>query len=271
MAENEQQTPEELAEEEAAFSATFEEPTDQAPAEGSEGAEVKPEAGQGTQQEAAAEPAAAEAESAKEPTIADLLAIIEAGKSEQAKLRDKVFGKVGELQQKIDSMKTQSSGISPAARERLKADFPELAEMLFEGAEPVAEQQQVVAPVQTAAPTAEDGDRKIEVRLLTRDHRDWQQVVNSPEFAAWKTGVLKPEDSAILDTSWDADYISGKITDFKTWKAAEQKKAAEADAKKQRLSSAITPKGVPRTNTSTSGDDDEEAAMLESYGKRGMK
>lgn len=263
-----ERTPENEADEEAAFNAAFETP-DQAPVEVEDKpVEAEPEVEDGQQEvapEAIAAPAV-EPEPVKEPTIADLMAIIEANKTENQKLRDTVFGKVGELKQKIEAMKTQSHGISPAARERLKADFPELADMLFEEAAPV-EQQPVEVQPQAAAPVAEDGDRKIERRLLTWDHRDWEQIVAGQEFADWKDSMLKPEEVAALDESWDADFISGKITQFKEWKAAEAKRTAESDLKKQRLNQAVVPRGVPRVNTSSSGADDEEAAMLEAFGK----
>ena len=262
-------TPENEAAEEAAFEATFATSTDQEPAAAAT-VDNEKTAVEVTGQEQPTEPVAEE--TVKEPTIADLLAIIEANKTEQQKLRDQVFGSVGDLKRRVDSMKTTAHGISPGARKRLEADFPELAEMLFEqDVAPAAE-----VPVQTSTPVAsEDGDRKMERRLLTRDHRDWEQVVAGPEFAAWKDGVLKPEDAAALDESWDADFISGKITEFKAYKAeaavkaaTAERQAAEAKLKQERLNSAIPPRGNPRTGAVSSGDNEELDAMMANFKPR---
>lgn len=265
-----EQTPENEAAEEAAFEAGFN-ATDVEPAAETNTTDADQAAADALQQQAdpQAEQSAAPA-AAVELKVADLLAVIEEQKTAQARLHDKVFGKMGELQQKIEAMRTTAHGISSKARERLKADFPELAEMLFEDA---PEPQQIAAPTAAQIPAAtaqpaEDVERKFERRLLTRDHRDWEQVVSGQDFATWKDTVLKPEDAAALDESWDADFISGKITEFKNWQAAEAKKSSDRQAKQQRLDDAIIPRGLPRAGAASPGDDDEEAAMLAAYGRK---
>jgi len=272
-----EQTPENLAEEEAAFDAAVN-AADPAPAAETTAtpaaepeAEVLEQEDDPEKKDQHAEPEAA-GEPAKEPTIAELLTVIEAQKTEQQKLRDKVFGKVGELQQKIDAVKPAAGGLSPRAAERLKADFPELHEMLFggdDGDEPAP--AAIHAPAQEPAQVATDEftpEQKMELRLLDRDHKDWRQVVHTPEFAAWKESVLAPDDAAALDTSWDADFFSAKLTEFKEYQAAETNKANQQRLKQERLDDAVTTRGIPRTNTSSLGDDDEEAAMLAAYKPR---
>jgi hypothetical protein len=268
-----ERTPENEAAEEAAFEAACN-GTDQEPAAAVTEEDPKPEAVEALKQEA---PPVEQAEPVKEPTVADLLAMIEEQKvalaeqkTARQQLNDKVFGKVGELQQKIDAMKGTAHGISVKARERLMTDFPELADMLFEvQEEPAATPAPAAVQVQaTPAPATEDIEHKMERRLLARDHKDWESVVTSPGFQEWKAKLLKPEDSAALDTSWDADFISGKITEFKAHQVAEAKRATERQTKQQRMENAINPQGVPRVGAGSGGDDDEEAAMMGAYKPR---
>jgi hypothetical protein len=278
-----EKTPENEAAEEAAFEAacngTDPEPAPEAEAASAEATaadELQHQQEQQAAEQQQAEPApAAAAAPAKEPTVAELLEQLGAERTERQKLNDKVFGKVGELQQKIDAMKTTAHGISPKARERLKTDFPELAEMLFEDVAPVEQQQAAPSavetePVQTVQPAAGDEfttEQRIELRLLKRDHPDYEQVAKSPEFATWTSSVLSPDDAAALNDAWDADLVSKRMTEFKAWKAGEAKAAADKQTKQDRLGDAINPRGIPRVSASSGGDDDEEAAMLAAYGK----
>lgn len=259
-------TPENEAAEEAAFEATFE-GTDLEPAfdgETEEPAGEVPPNGEETQTEPAAEP--------QTPSITDLMAMLEDQKRESQKTVDRVFGKLGELQQRIEAAKSSVSGISPKARERLAGEFPELAEMLFDGGEPEPQQTQQTAPTYT--PPAVDTEvvesvkRDFEKKLLKRDHPDWEQVVGSPDFANWAETVLSPEDAATLNSTWDSDYVSGKLDEYKKWKVAQTKKTQQKQAQQNKLESAVVPRGNPGGRTSGYSADDEEAAMLEAFGKR---
>jgi hypothetical protein len=212
-----------------------------------------------------------EAEPAQPLTMDDLLAVISEMKQENQKVRDKTFGKIGELQQRIDAARTSASGLSPMARENLEGEFPELAAMLFDQT-PVQAQQE---PVQTYTPNYDlppsvDVDaikQEFELKLLTRDHRDWREVVNSKEFIGW-TNSLPVEVAAELATSGDSDYVSEKISEFKAWSQAQAKKVEEDKKRQSRLDGAITPRGLPRAGTSNSYDDDEEVMMMKSFGRK---
>lgn len=268
-----EETAENLADEEAAFDAatngTDLEPAAEAAAAESEAETLDQEEQEQPEQDAGTVAEVTEQQPAKEPTIADLLAVIEDQKTEQQKLRDKVFGKVGELQQKIDAVKPAAGGLSPKAAERLKAEFPELHEMLFgEADDTTVQPDHQAAQVQTVVVPAEDGTKTLERRLLTRDHKDWEQVVATDEFASWRDNVLNSEDATALDDSWDADFISQKITEFKEWRAGEAKKNTDQQTRQERLNDAITNRGIPRVSTSSLGDDDEEAAMLANFKPR---
>ena len=193
----------------------------------------------------------------------DLKAMFEAERLENQKARDKLFGKIGDLQQRLETARTKTSGISPKARERLTADFPELAEMLFDGDptdEPVF---QAPAPQQVAPGPEVEQTQTLERRFLTRDHRDWETIVVSPEFDAW-TANLPQSDQHTLNSTWDADFVSAKITEYKAWQSSKQ---AAAVKKQDRLDAAVIPRGVPRDSIAHDTDD-EEAAMLKAFGKR---
>jgi hypothetical protein len=266
---------EDNAAEEAAFEAAFG-ATDLEPGADDKAGEAADPAGEELtegNEEAAADPAAelGTEQAAKTPTIEDLLAIIEDSKTEQAKLRDKVFGKMGELQQKFDAVKSTAHGISPKARERLQTDFPELAEMLFEDATTVDPQAKTEPAAQAAAVTTvipDDGKEMLERRLLTKDHKDWEQVVISGEFATWVDTVLSPEDAAALNESWDADFVSAKLTEFKAYTATQSKADEQKKLKQSRLETAINPRGNPRVNQTGYSENEEEAAMLQNFKPR---
>jgi hypothetical protein len=200
--------------------------------------------------------------------MADRAASLEA---QLTKVHDKAFGKIGELQQRIEQIRTAGTGLSPKAKERLSEEFPELAEMLFDGAGEVA--PPVATPdfdqiVESKVLSRQEKlQQDLERRLLTRDHRDWEQVVQADDFKGWVTN-LPADEQTRLSTSWDADFISEKLTEFKSWKS-ERNKTAEVDASKaaektKRLEAALQPKGVPRGQSSYD-DDDEEAAMARGF------
>lgn len=258
-------TAEEEAQEEAAFNAAFDGGTDSTDLEPVDKEVTTEQAENEGEPEPVKDP---EPEPAKVLTMDDFNAALAEQKQEMQKIHDKVFGKVGELKQRIDALKSVGN-FSPKAKARLEADFPELAEMLFDNEQTYAEptyQAPVPAPVH-ADPRVDDIAKTFERKLLTRDHRDWEQVVQGQEFADWKYSVLDTETAAALDSSWDADFISAKLTDFKTWKEAQAKKGAEAKLKHDRLEAAIIPRGVPKDGSSYN-DDDEEASMMKAFGKR---
>ena len=250
------------AQEEAAFETGFN-ATDDEPAAVAPAAETTPDEPAETPEPSATEPAPPQYLSLEEFTAA-----LAAERAERQKMSDRVFGKVGELQQRLDAIKGTAAGISPRAKERLAAEFPELAEMLFDGADEPAPQPPPVVATPPAMPQVDELSRTFERKLLKRDHRDWEQVVASPEFSEWKTTVLEPEDAVALNESWDADFVSAKLTQFKEWQQAQQQSPPPPKPKPNRLDAAVTPRGIPRTGLASADDHDEEAAMLEAFGGR---
>lgn len=208
-------------------------------------------------------------------TRAELRAIEDrAAKLEEqlSKVHDKAFGKIGELQQRIETLRTKTTGLSPKAKERLSEEFPELAEMLFDSGESTAQadpepprRDQSLEILERVKAEREQERKEMEKRLLRRDHPDWETVVASDGFRGW-VSKLPPQEQQELANSWDADFISQKLAAFKD---AEQSRKATAEktagSKNKRLESAIVPRGAGR-GTQGYSVDEEEAAMREAFG-----
>jgi len=124
-----------------------------------------------------------------------------------ARMRDAFHGRIGGLEENARSF----SGFSNSAKEKLAEEYPELSEILFQKSEKV-EQPGVIAPVEPDEFTV---DQKFELRLLKRDHNDWEQVTKSDEFNGW-LGARNEADK--FNTSWDADYLSSVLSEYRNQK-----------------------------------------------------
>lgn len=185
-------------------------------------------------------------------------------KSETTRRVDQALGKYGELNRTIQEIRQKPQGGFALSREkldRLKVDYPELAELLAEGVQVQESKQEVTANAvdpeeikrlaeQTAADKYQELVVKSEMRELGRRHKDWGDVVKSEDFAKW-VQTLPAEEAQTLITSTDADEISAGLDRFKEQKAQAESaaKAALAKANKQqsaskRLEAAITPTGT---------------------------
>lgn len=177
---------------------------------------------------------------------------------------DTLSGHLGGMKQVVEGLKQQRKSLSAGQLKRVAAEFPELAEALqsdlseLGGAsvDPVEIDKRVESVVETrvAAKAIE-----FETKLLRFYHRDWSEVVVSPDFLAWK-GQLPEAERTKLDTSNDGEYIADKLTEFKAAKAAKDKAAAEAaekarssDKRQQRLEAAVPPRGTGGHTPSRSG------------------
>lgn len=267
-----EQTAVEMAEEEAAFEAAFS-GTDSEPVEES----AKEEPAEETKEETAPENVVTP-EPEKELTVADLKAMIEEQRLSAKRDRDTFNGKYGELKQKLDAARTSTTGLSPKAKERLQSDFPELAQMLFDEGSIDTSGSATEMP-KTATVDLDAITQTFERKLLTRDHKDWEEVVTSEEFVTWKQTSLTEEEAETFDNTWDSDLVSSRITEFKKFRDSQltqqqqQEKQAQAEAlaaqkKQERLDSAIVPRGQPRDFGSGYNDDDEEAEMEKAFRAR---
>lgn len=184
-------------------------------------------------------------------------------KSETTRRVDQALGKYGELNRTIQEIKQKPQGGMSLPREKLdklRVDYPELAELFAEGPQSQEPKQEATLAVdteeikrlaeQTAADKYQELVVKNEMRELGRRHKDWGDVVKSEDFAKW-VQTLPAEQAQALITSTDADEISAGLDKFKEQKAQaeEAAKAALAKATKQqsaskRLEAAITPTGT---------------------------
>jgi hypothetical protein len=184
---------------------------------------------------------------------------------------DKMAGRIGQLMQQIEALRTNPPTTQQAQKaldlklEKLSGAFPELANMLREDLAGLAGGGTPAAELPAAAPagiTQEQFDaalaerlkatqaemaEKLEVKVLTILHPDWNQVIRTNEFALWRDNVLGAEQGRELMTSEDSAFISQRLTDFKAWLAAKNAPPAapapKPAARTTRLTNAVLPNG----------------------------
>lgn len=180
----------------------------------------------------------------------------------------KAFGKYGELNQAIQSLQQRQGGgmkLTAGQLTRLSGEYPELAELLASDLNEALASSGGSAPQvdfsaeigKAIAPVKQD----FEKRLVKRDHPDCDQIFMSNDFHLWMDSALSPEDKQQLKSSWDADLISAKLTDFKAWKKAadeqtEAQKEGQKEQKQKRLESAVAPTGSKQTGPNIQSEDD---------------
>jgi hypothetical protein len=254
-----EQTAQAESAEEAAFTASLsnEVRADDAPTDSDDEAEELADSDndEGTEDLEAEAAQADEAEEKQEPSDADKLATLiakmpkidELENMTQAEIR-KVHGKIGEINRIVqDIQKNQGNNagvnLSGVKLKRLQEEYPELAELLSQD---LSESGNTTSTTQTAnfgeevAKVREDLSKEMQANLLTIQHRDWHEVIQSPDFAAWKQ-TLPEADQNVLDNSWNAIELGEKLTQFKSYSSQRQ---AGATQRKQRMERAITPKGT---------------------------
>lgn len=266
---------ESVAAQEAAFEAGFasvrgdEPPTQEAaPAESDDKPAVQTEA---QPKEATPEPAAVLAGMTEDQIKALLVKAgeVDGLKAETETRVRQVFGKLGELNslvQQLQKSRSESTGVKldPSKLTRLNTEFPEMAQMLAADlAEALAASpagQASVDPAQVdqlvssrLSDLEEKLQHQMEMRWLSRTHKDWQSVVGSSDFRLWKDNVLAKDEAARLDESWDAEFIGGKLSEFKDWK---EKSTRTATNKQKRLEAALTPQGAGASGPTAMTEED---------------
>lgn len=258
-----------VAQEDAAMEAAFAEARGDEPPAAVE-AEQSPETGE-QQPEPGEE---AQPEESPQVLIAGLTedqlkaAILKAGQVDElnTQLR-KAFGRMGELQGHIQQLRQGGGGVKLTADKlkRLSSEFPEMAEMIAEdlsealqgsgggAAFDPAQMDQFVTERLTASETKIH--QEMEKRWLTRQHKDWQTVVNSDDFGLWVQNVLPKEEAAALGNSWDAEFISDKLSEFKSWRDAGTPNRSKEN-KQKRLEAAVAPTGNRGEPNATMSEDD---------------
>ena len=80
-------------------------------------------------------------------------------------------------------------------------------------------------------------ENNFEMKLVTREHPDWEQIAQSQDFNGWKT-QLPADIQDRLDTTWDSGFISAAISAYKRDKALHQE---QLNKKHDRLEAAVMP------------------------------
>ena len=194
-------------------------------------------------------------------TKAELDGLFEKSK-EVDRLREresKVFGTLGNLKQSIEAIRsqpaTQATRVNLEGKlSRLEAEFPEMAALLREDlSEAFDSAPQGSGSVDIEKIIGErlaEREKTLEMRLVGMRHKDWREVVKTPEFDQWK-GTLPPDELESLGESWNADEIADGLDRFKIWRDASVEKRQN---RQQKLQAAITPKGGRQATTSTETD-----------------
>ena len=105
-----------------------------------------------------------------------------------------------------------------------------------------------------------------EMKIVSVQHPDWQDVANSDDFNHWKS-QLPTDVQDQLNNTWDSAFISRALTAYKNdrdlhlknLQEQQQKQAAEEKAKQKKLQAAVLPKSSSRL--SEDYDDDFEAGF----------
>jgi hypothetical protein len=202
-------------------------------------------------------------------------------KAELASTRDRLFGHLGEVKRSLQEVKQQAPkgvALSAATFKRLSGEYPELAELLAQdlsevpisnGGTPSAFDPSQLDPIfdQRLQQYQETVQRQQETRLLDMFHPNWRDVAASADFKLWKQS-LEPEIQNELDNSWDAAFLSQGFTAYDQWRNQQAERTRTAsESRKQRLTQAMTPTGVPG-NASTA--DDLDAFLAGFNGVRGV-
>jgi hypothetical protein len=288
----EQQTPEQEAAEAAAFEAAFHEERGEKAPVVTDPVEEPPVADDKSKPVADDKPkTVADPEPTPEPTpeqkpvlaglteeqIAQVLARV----SSQQNTLDKLGGRIGQLMQQVEALKSQPK--TPGERrqfdlklEKLGEAFPELAEMLREdlkdigaGEAPAGEQPPVftaedVNRIVTEKLTSfqQQQERGLEVRMLSTAHPDWEQTIRTPQFALWRDNVI-PDGKELMESE-SAAFISLRLSQFKDWvkqtsvaaPAPAGTPAPKAKVVNPRLANAVLPKGVQQNAPTEQSEED---------------
>lgn len=275
------QSPEELAAEEVAFTEAFEKnyESPSGSEDDEEGGSIPSNKPAEPDTPVAGEPEPAVEEPAKPAPAAEPVKLIAGLTEEQVasalanagNLRgtvDKMAGRMGQLMQQLEALKQtppttkQAQAAFDLKLEKLSAAFPELAAILKEDLASIGSAPS--APVADAPPpglSQEDLDKLIterlnsmgaqtreiiETRVLSVIHPDWNDLIREPQFALFRDNVLPAGVGKQLMESEDAAFIAGKLTQYKEWKSAQSKPAAPAPApvaapRANRLANAVMP------------------------------
>lgn len=187
----------------------------------------------------------------------------------------KMNGDIGDINRRLKALEPQPKPADAPVDDELTAalnlaeqagkDFPELAGPLVAAlrvmgnkasqpaptqSAPAMSAEEISALAQQAATKAADEARvAMAQEALAEEHPDWTTVRNTPQFQTWF--ATKPaEYQERLNTTWNPAVVSRSLSEYKESLRAKQQK-------QDRLTSAITPRGVPTPPTPSKLSDDE--------------
>lgn len=202
-------------------------------------------------------------EVAPEPDVRDeLRALAERFNSVPDEIR-KVQGKYGELHRTLQELR-QPQGVKIDAEKFREAmtDYPEIADQIAAGLSASliaqASPQQAFDPAQfdellssRVSQATAVMNQKVQMLTLALEHKDWKQVASSPDFQKWKS-ALPADEQHQLDNSWDAEYLSEKISAYKATIPVNAQKATKAKV----IQAAVTPAGSRASMPATDSEAD---------------
>jgi hypothetical protein len=196
----------------------------------------------------------------------------------------KVFGKFGDIQRQITATSAGAGQvltkreINAQALKKLGAEYPEIAELLAGDLSEVLSSIPVASPTQLGQTQEQiDGrintivnarvtavEEKINERMLTRFHKDWEDVAKSDDLKLWLS--TQPEDyrNKFLGSN-DAVIVADGLDKFKTWR---EQGHAHRQKNANRLENAIPAKSggsAPGGSTALS----DEAAFQDGFNTAG--
>lgn len=184
--------------------------------------------------------------------------------------------KLAQLQQSISEI-GHSAEFSPEDFEDLGKNFdmPELTEAIVKGlnkkfkaaakaSDPSMSQSEIDRIVFERIKPFEDRivetERRAETKALNRAHPDWADVAKSQDFARWAKETLAPQDLQDLNSTWDSDLVSRRLSEFKTHR---EKQTKAEKATQNRLEAAVVHRGIGGKQHKAAIDEEEEAFRKE--------
>jgi len=237
----------------------------------------EPQAPEQTDNSEANEEASTPAPELKTLTVAEYEALMSAAsaveelRTTQSEQIRKAFGKLGEVQQVVNSLKSQPSSFAQVSLDdfpEMAEEYPDIAQLIVGAANKLGERsrssgstvttEQIQAMVQEHLQATPQPDIRatvedlVEQRLLSRRHRDWVEVVKAEGFNQWLSQKPAAEAERIRN-SRDADEVADAIDAFK--KAVNPKPTARPQNSRFAESAAPRGTGGPSANSESPLDD----------------
>ena len=175
---------------------------------------------------------------------------------------DRLFGTLGDMQQKMTQGQTASKDEKAAVKQefsRTREEYPELAAVLAEDMKAVMASTSPIdidgAVNQRLAEKMGEMKEAFEIKLIGTQHKDWQEQVKSPDFSLWLQTLPDQQREDVL-TSSDSAVVVDAVSNFKTWISNTVKRGGNTQRNQKRLEDAIVPEGTARNQPVTQSEED---------------